>query len=256
MVARSDWGVGNIQQKGISHTLSRMQSSVGFHGPKTGGWIVFLNGAHRGEDIRIPIGESKLGSSWTNDIVLTGVGIGSFHATLRIGMEDGSLLPAAANRDIKINNSQITGPHQLHDGDLISFGDLHGIFRSSAQHAPGYIPPSYQKPTSMPLQTLPKITTCGWIIALRGPLMGQDFRLVNGVNRLGTRPGLEITIADPHLVEHACSIQCSPSKGSILINARQDRPIKVSGRIAENGVQLRDCDVLSLDHMELLVKCF
>lgn len=256
MVARSDWGVGSVHQKGIGHTLSVAQSSVGFHGPRTAAWIVFLNGAHRGEDIRFPVGESKVGSSWTSDVVLTGIGIGSHHATIRMGMGEGSIIPAAANREIRINNQLIHGPSDLPDGVLLSIGDLHGVVRYATQFSPGYRPPEPVRPASMPTQAAPKFMTCGWLVVNRGPLMGQDFRVVNGVNRIGSQPGLEISIADPHLLAEAMTLECSAAKGCILKSVSGERAVKVNGSVCELGKVLRDSDIIAIDHVEMLLKWY
>lgn len=256
MIARSDWGVGSIHQKGISHTSSIGQSTIGFHGPRTAGWLVFMNGAHRGEDMRVPVGEAKIGSSWNADLVLTGVGVGSQHATVRMGMDEGSIVPVSASRDIRINNKRIEGPSELRDGYLVSLGDLHAIFRFSTAYSPGYEPQEYLKPDSMPAQSAPTVTTCGWLVMQRGSLMGQDFRLVNGMNRIGSNVGLEVSIPDPHLVGLGFTLDCSSTKGCTVQSVQEGRALKVNGSVCEVGKVLRDSDVVSFDHLELLVKCF
>lgn len=256
MLARSDWGVGNIQQKGLSHTLSRLQSPVGFHGPKTAGWLVFLNGAHRGEDMRIPIGDSKLGSSWTSDVVLTGPGVGSLHATLRMGTGEASIIPVAANREVRVNNAPVVGPTPLQDGALLTFGDLHAVLRFAVAMTPGYLPPEAEKPQNIPSQSAPKIMTCGWLIVTRGSLMGQDFRLINGLNRIGSANDLEVSIPDQNLIAEAISLECSLQKGCLVKSAGEGRAIKVNGSICEVGKVLRDSDLLAVDHLEMLVKWY
>lgn len=256
MIARSDWGVGNIHQKGISHSLSSTQSPVGFHGPRTAGWLVFMNGAHRGEDIRLPVGDSLVGSSWSCDVVLTGVGVGSRHATLRLGLEEGSIAPVSSARDVRINNIRIDTKNDLHDGDLITMGDLHAVFRLSSAFSPGYTPKDYAKPDSAPVQSSPKVMTCGWLVIMRGPLMGQDFRLVNGLNRIGSSPGIEVTISDPNLVGVGFQLECSAAKGCTLQSVEEGRAVKVNGSICDTGKVLKDSDVLAFDHLEMLLKWF
>lgn len=256
MLARSDWGVGTIQQKGLSHTLSRLQSPVGFHGPKTAGWLVFLNGAHRGEDMRVPVGESKVGSSWSSDIILTGPGIGSLHAFLRMGIGEATVVPAAANREIRVDNIQIAGPTPLTDGSLISMGDLHAVMRFAVAMTPGYIPPDIVKPLNLPSQDAPKVMTCGWLVMTRGSLMGQDFRLVNGSNRIGSDTGLEVSIADQNFIKEAVVLDCSQQKGCVVKSISEGRAVKVNGGVSEIGKVLRDSDLLAVDHLEMLVKWY
>ena len=253
MVARSDWGVGQVQNRGLAHTLSRGQSPVGFHGPRTGGWLVFLNGAHRGEDMRVPIGESKLGSAWVCDLILTGVGIGSQHAILRVGMGEASVIPAAGNREVKVNNRLITGSTEILDGTLISVGDLHAIFRFAMPYAPGYQAQVPVSPVGMPNQGALARVTRGWLVIGRGAYMGQDFRLVNGRNRIGSSEGLELTLSDPHLQKVAMALECQVSSCVISFIANGVN-VKVGGEIAKQGRTLVDSDVIQLDHVEAYLK--
>ncbi|MCX6126778.1 MAG: FHA domain-containing protein [Proteobacteria bacterium] len=253
MIARSDWGVGSIQQKGMGNSLSLNQSTIGFHGPRTAGWLVFMNGAHRGEDIRVPVGESKLGSGWNNDVVLTGVGIGSQHAILRLGVDEGNIAPTSEARIVSLNNRRIQSSTELVDGALVTFGDLHAVFRYAAGFAIGYRPADYQKPESMPSQSAPKLMTCGWLVNLKGVLTGRDYRLVNGLNRVGSEKNLEVTIPEQNFASIGFSLSCSTS-GCLIQSVQAERALKVNGRLTELGAPLRDSDIISFDHLELLVK--
>jgi len=254
MIARSDWGVGNIQQKGLAHSLSLVQSTVGFQGPRTAGWLIFLNGAHRGEDMRLAIGECKIGSEWSCDCVLTGVGIRSKHATIRMGVDEAMLIPASVSRDVKVNNVSVSDHTSLEDGDLISLGDLHAVFRFAQAMTPGYRPKSYAKPDSMPVQSSPQFLTCGWLIMLKGPLMGQDFRLISGLNRIGSKPDLEVSIPDSNLVDVGFVLECTAAKGCIVKDIKNDRGLKINGSLCDVGKFIQDSDVVAFDHLEMLVK--
>lgn len=256
MIARSDWGIGQVQQRGMSHTHSNGQSTIGFHGPKTAGWIIFLNGPHRGEDLRIPIGETRIGSHWSSDHVLTGVGIGGHHLTIRAGLESSSIEPAAESRETKINNQRIKTLTPLADGNLISMGDLHGIYRSSQPLQRPVKIPTYEKPASLPLQSLPKYFVCGWLIYLKGSLMGRDFRLKNGVNRVGSAENLEISLPDGTSTPIAFTLDCHANKPFKITLVAPGRVIKINGTMADVGHSLTDSDIIAIDQMEMLVKCF
>jgi hypothetical protein len=255
MVARSDWGVGKIHQKGISHTLSEGQSSIGLDGTRTAGWLVFLNGAHRGEDLRLKVGESKIGSSWMCDLVVTGVGIGSDHAMLFATETNATIKPQSLGREVLVNNERIEEIRELADGDLLTFGDLHAVYRCAAEFSPGYIPKEYVKPARMPVQGAPKILTCGWLLVTKGVLSGQDFRLVSGRSQVGSKIGIEICIPDQNFSDIAFELVCTPSGGSISF-IKEGRGLKINGALAELNVSIRDSDVLALDQMEFLVKWY
>jgi hypothetical protein len=256
MIARSDWGVGQVNQKGLPHAFSLFQSPIGFHGPRTAGWFVFLNGTHRGEDMRIPVGETKVGSHWNSDFVLTGVGIGGHHATLRAGLETISIEPAADSRETKVNNQPIKTVTTLTDGCLVSLGDLHAIFRSAIQlPRPVAIPP-YQKPPSLPLQGAPKVFVCGWLICQKGTLMGRDFRLRNGLSRVGNAKNIEISLNDGTSADTTFGLDCQPNKIIKIINIAPGRVVKVNDKVIDSGHAVQDSDMIQFDRMELLVKCF
>jgi hypothetical protein len=255
MLARSDWGVGHIQQKGLTHSLSTVQSPVGFHGPRVAGWLVFVNGCHRGEDMRLPVGETKIGSSWLSDIVLTGIGIGSRHAVLKMGVNEGVLMPVSGERIVKINNSPISSETTLDDGCLISFGDLHCIFRLAEQKTRGYRPPDPPKPALMPNQASHREALCGWFVVSKGQAMGQDYRLINGRCRIGSQADLELTIADPNLARLALTLSVAPNECKIAA-------IGDAGKILINGLEsrvdavMRESDELTIGSVEGYIKWF
>ena len=86
--------------------------------------------------------------------------------------------------------------------------------------------------------------------------MGQDFRLINGVNRIGSGAELEVSIPDQNLIKEAISLECSQQKGCQVKSAGEGRAIKVNGSICEVGKTLRDSDLLAVDHLEMLVKWY
>lgn len=253
MLARSDWGLSHIGSKGLSHCISSVQSTAGFHGPKVAGWLIFLNGCHRGEDMRLPVGESKIGSSWLNDCIVTGVGVGSQHAVIKAGAGEASIEPVAANRIVKLNNNLISGSQALEDGYLITIGEVHCIYRSADIFSPGYVPPVAPMPVQMPAQTLPLEMVCGWLVFNRGSCAGQDFRLIHGSNRIGSFAGLELSILDSNVSPHALTLDVS-SKECKIQWAKDYRLMRVNGRDIQAGQVLLDSDVIEMDHLEAYVK--
>lgn len=253
MLARSDWGVSHVSSKGLSHCISSVQSAVGFHGPKVAGWLIFLNGCHRGEDMRLPVGDSQIGSSWLNDCIVTGVGVGSQHAVIKAGAGEAHITPVAANRVVKVNNETISGRRALDDGCLITIGEVHCIYRSAEPSAPGHVMPVAPSPIHMPAQTLPLEMVCGWLVFNRGVCTGQDFRLIHGINRIGSQAGLEICIPDANLSAHVLTLEAS-SKECKINYAKDYRLIHVNGREAQVGQVLVDSDAVEMGHLEAHVK--
>jgi hypothetical protein len=255
MLSRSDWGVGHIQQRGLTHSLSVGQSPVGFHGPKVAGWLVFLNGCHRGEDTRLTVGESKLGSAWSGDIVITGVGIGSQHALIRMGMGEGSIIPVSPDKVIKINNERISGPQSLSEDMLITIGEVNCVVRFAESQGRGYQPPEVPKAPSISTQAALREMVCGWLVMTKGTYLGQDFRLVTGNCRLGSSPGLEVTIADPHLAKHALTLAVTAKECKVTWIA-DGHKLLINGTAADVGAIVRESDTIHIDHVEGYLKWF
>lgn len=254
MLARSDWGVAHINNKGLSHCLSSIQSPVGFHGPKVAGWLVFLNGCHRGEDMRLPIGESKIGSGWQNDCVITGVGIGTQHAVITLGAGEAKIVPVAESRAIKLNNKIITQSQRLEDGCLLTLGEVNCMFRSADVFSPGYHPATPPLVLNLAAQVLAVETVCAWLVFTRGPCMGQDFRMVQGECRVGSATGLEVTIPDAKLGAHRFTL--GVKKGECRIAWMQhDCVVHVNGVKVDVNHVLKDSDVIEFDQLEAYVKC-
>ena len=253
MLSRSDWGLSHINSKGLSHCLSTNQSPVGFHGPRVAGWLIFLNGCHRGEDMRLPIGESRIGSAWQNEVVLTGVGVGSHHAAITIGSNEATINPAAANRLVKVNNVAISERRSLDDGCLLTIGEAHCVFRFASAYSSGYSPAATPVPQNMPAQVLPAEMVCGWLVFSRGPSIGQDYRLINGECRIGALPGLEVSVPDANLAKHFATL--SVSRRECKITWLSDpKKLRVNGHEVQPHHALRDSDVIEFDHMEAYLK--
>lgn len=254
MLARSDWGASQINSKGLSHCLSSIQSPVGFHGPTVAGWLVFLNGCHRGEDMRVPVGETKIGSSWQNDCVVTGVGIGSQHAIISLGAGHSKIVSVAENRLIKLNNKLVTNSQSLEDGCLLTLGELNCVFRLADALPPGNHPSLSTLAGNIAAQVLTAETVCGWLVFSRGPCMGQDFRLVQGECRVGSAPGLEVTIPDAKLGAHRFTLGVTKSECKISWIHR-DCVVRVNGANAAVNYVLKDSDFIEFDHLEAYIKC-
>jgi hypothetical protein len=203
--------------------------------------------------MRLPVGESKIGSAWQNDSVITGVGVGSYHASINVGVNEATITPSAANRLVKVNNSPISGRQSLEDGCLLTIGEVHCIFRFASAYASGYTHPMTPVPQNMPAQILPMEMVCGWLVFSRGPSMGQDFRLINGECRIGAEPGLEVSLPDANLSKHVLTL--SVSRRDCKITWISDpKKLRVNGHEVQPYHALRDSDVIIFDHMEAYLK--
>lgn len=255
MVARGSWDVASAQQRDSWHRLCKTQSPAGLRGNATGAWLVFLSGSHRGEDARLAVGTTVVGSAWSAELVLTGPDVGSQHATLVVADWSATIAPSGQSRDVRVNGERISSETTLVDADLISFGELHAILRFAKFQTPGYRPTARPRPTLGPaLGHESRLFTAGWLIALTQARYGQDWRLVKGVNRLGSELDIEIYWPENGLPAHAIAIDCALDK--MTLSEVNDRVrVTLNGTPATVGSVLRDSDRIKLNDAEFYVKC-
>jgi hypothetical protein len=255
MINRGNWHAPGPPAKGAAHELSLTQSPVGLRGARTGAWLVFINGAHRGEDLRLPVGVSVAGAGWKADLVLTGPGIGSRHARFTVGDGTATVAPEGSEREVLLNGERLARATEVMDGDLLSLAGLHGILRFAKAFDPGYRPAL--RPRVMPVPPtgdVARTATAAWLVALTGSRAGQDWRLVGGVNRFGSAIGLEVTWPEPGVPADACSIVCGAG-GCSLGPLQQGVAVVVNGSPAAAGRSLRDSDRIAVAGTEFYLKC-
>lgn len=231
-----------------------MQSPAGLHAGRTGAWLVFLSGCHRGEDVRLPVGSTGIGSSWAADIVLTAPGLSSRHA--QITLKDGAnwIAPLGGDRLVAVNGERVSGQTALEDGDLISFADLHAIIRFAKDYAPGCRPVGRPRPALAPnLGDRMATYTVAWLVAASGARAGQDWRLIRGTNRLGSAMGLEITWPDTDWPEVACTLQCDLTS-CVLASWAPELTVLVNDSPAKTEQPLVDSDRLQIGNLEFYLK--
>jgi pSer/pThr/pTyr-binding forkhead associated (FHA) protein len=115
--------------------------------------------------------------------------------------------------------------------------------------------PAFDPGATVPISVFRKPPVVGWLVALNGPQKGDDFRLREGKNVLGTKPGSEITLRDQAVSAVHASINYKDGKFVItdldstngtLLN---DDPEPVS------RVELKDNDVIRVGELSLKFKC-
>lgn len=256
-VRNSKWDGAEHHERGAWHQLCTTQSPVGLKGGMTGAWLVFLNGCHAGEDVRLALGPTSIGSAWTSEAVLTGPEIGSHHASISVQTVKASIAPAAPVRILKVNGERVSGDTPLVDGDLISFAETHAVLRFAAAFSPGYKPNARPRPELTlvkPAGEAERATTTGWLVAASGARFGQDWRIVRGTNRMGGGVDLEICWPDGGLPPDACTFQ---SDGQAIKLASFDKSVQVAvndGPATLNQA-LQDSDRLTIAGMEFYLKC-
>ena len=93
-----------------------------------------------------------------------------------------------------------------------------------AQHVP--LPGSVRK--TVLLSERPKTSLAGWLVAMTGDQKGEDFRIREGQNSLGSGPGNDIVIQDPAV------------SGKHAILRYKDQKFSITDLDSTNGTYLND----------------
>jgi hypothetical protein len=216
---------------------------------KCTGWLLGLGGAHVGEDLRLTDGEIFIGSGWDSDVVLTTPEVSRRHAKFTSAAGITLLEDNGSASGVFVNGEKILEPRMLAHADLLRFGVGEFLYFSAEANLPAhanierYIS-AVQKKSS---------ATLGWLQCLTGEFVGMDFRLVQGLNRCGSLPGIEITLPDANLNSTHMTLECSPDRIYL-------RPGYATLQINRNGVpvdhpgSLRDSDVIKIGSLELRLR--
>ena len=95
------------------------------------GWIVALNGAHKGEDFRLRVGKNVIGTAADCDIVLTDKKISRKHTTIRYEGGEYQIADLDSSNGCFVNDEKVQ-KHDLIDNDIIKLGDIEFEFKCRA----------------------------------------------------------------------------------------------------------------------------
>ena len=95
------------------------------------GWIVALNGQHKGEDFRLRVGKNVIGTAADCDIVLTDKKVSRKHATIRYEGGEYQIADLDSSNGCYVNDERVQ-KHDLIDNDIIKLGDIEFEFKCRA----------------------------------------------------------------------------------------------------------------------------
>lgn len=98
------------------------------------GWLVALNGKHKGEDFKVREGKTNIGSAPDNEVVLSDDYISSKHATIKFVEKDGERIFILTDLDSSngtfLNDSEEPiAREELVDNDTVTFGQTKMKFK-------------------------------------------------------------------------------------------------------------------------------
>ena len=95
------------------------------------GWLVALNGAHKGEDFRLRIGKNVIGTAADCDVVLSDKKLSRKHATIRYEGGEFQIADLDSSNGTSVNDEKVQ-KHDLIDNDIIKLGDIEFEFKCRA----------------------------------------------------------------------------------------------------------------------------
>lgn len=98
----------------------------------------------------------------------------------------------------------------------------------------------------------------GWLVCIKGLMRGQDYRLLSGFNRIGSRASDDIQIFDNKMEreKEAASLVYDGRSGSMYLVAKEDAPVFLNGKQAEEITVLHSEDLLRIYDTEYMLVLF
>jgi len=231
------------------HVLSPQQNCTSAASNVTTGWLLGTNGVHAGEDFRLTEGQTSLGSGWDADVVLTSPDVSRLHAKITSTTHLCVVEDCGSSTGVYVNTEKCSDPRALQNGDVLKIGLGEFVYLALETDATPLSAESTER-----MKSLSESTKCtrGWLICQSGELAGVDFRLSNGLNRIGSLTGVEVTIPDPNVHSIHFSLECSKDR-IYLRKESSDVQILRGGLLVEAGV-VKDGDQIRMGALNLKLR--
>jgi len=105
------------------------------------------------------------------------------------------------------------------------------------------------------LSALHRAPVVGWLVALNGRQKGEDFRLREGQNIIGSSAGLEVTLDDPAVSAQHASVRYREGAFSLTDLDSTNGTYLNDGPEPVARVDLKDNDVVRVGEISLKFKC-
>jgi hypothetical protein len=126
--------------------------------------------------------------------------------------------------------------------------------RSSEERA-NSVPDSFDPGKTVPLSKIKRTPVVGWLVALNGAQRGEDFRLREGKNGLGSATGSEIAVHDPAVSARHAIISYRDGKFAIAdLDSTNGTFLNDDTEPVIRG-ELKDNDVIHVGETALKFKC-
>ncbi len=115
--------------------------------------------------------------------------------------------------------------------------------------------PKNQLEKTVMLAALKRSPVVGWLVVLNGAQKGDDFRLREGKNTLGTARDVEVALRDPTVSQKHASIHYKDGEFLLTDLDSTNGTFVNDGQQGISRVQLRDSDTIRVGETSLKFKC-
>ena len=120
--------------------------------------------------------------------------------------------------------------------------------------APGAPPPAPARKTVL-ISEQHKAPVVGWLVAMNGAQKGQDFRVRDGQNILGSAPDSDIQLGDPAVSGKHASLRYKDGKFYLIDLDSSNGTYLNDGAAPVAREELKDNDTIRIGEMVLKFKC-
>jgi hypothetical protein len=124
---------------------------------------------------------------------------------------------------------------------------------STAETAP--VPAATDLRKTVLLSTLRRAPVVGWLVAMNGQHKGEDFRLREGQNIIGSGSGVEVALNDPAVSAKHASIRYRDGVFSLTDLDSTNGTFLNDGAEAIAREELKDNDLIRIGEVSLKFKC-
>ena len=124
-------GGGATMMVNISSVSGGGKGGSGDKSREVCGWLVALNGQHKGEDFRLRIGKNVIGTAADCEVVLSDKKLSRKHATIRYEGGEYQIADLDSSNGTHVNDEKVQ-KHDLIDNDIIKLGDIEFEFKCRA----------------------------------------------------------------------------------------------------------------------------
>jgi hypothetical protein len=155
------------------------------------------------------------------------------------------------NNGHQMEDSWSDCPYCLRTG--IQRTGIAGGMDKTVLESPGAAAPESRK--TVLLSTLRQAPVVGWLVAMNGPQKGEDFRLRDGQNIIGSASSAEISLNDPAVSGRHASIRYTDGVFSLTDQDSKNGTYLNDSTVKVAREELKDNDVIHVGEVSLKFKC-